>query len=96
MRPFEQMVNAWIAAPNAKVREIKKNKFSPSPLEKRLLQLLRDKTCPIKGMTTMQAARALGMGVGALRLPIKHLRMYDLIYSKPTPKRGVQKLWIAY
>jgi hypothetical protein len=96
MSKFEQMVNSWMAAPNTPIRDIKKMRFAATPLEKRLLQLLRDETCTIAGMATKQAARALDVGIKDLQLPIKHLRMHDLIYSNPTHTQGVSKFWIAY
>jgi hypothetical protein len=96
MHPFEQIVEAWTALPNMPLKLPTISKAMINPIEEKLLGLLKANTCPVRGMTMRAAAQSLGVKVGELRLPVKTLRIRNLVYSKPGPDKGVSKFWVAY
>ena len=96
MHPFEKIMKAWMSLPNMPLKLPTTSKPVTDPIEEKLLGLLKANTCPIRGMTMRTAAQSLGVKTSELRLPVKALRVRNLVYSKPGPDKGVPKFWVAY
>jgi predicted transcriptional regulator len=96
VHPFEQTVRQWTKAIKGYVRESRPLPTVLTPLEQRLLDMLRENTAPIRGMKTSIAAEKLGLAVRDLHNAMRRLSLYKLIYFNSGTGSGEPRKWIAY